>query len=183
MGLQLGAIKEIAGATILGDGGVVLILDLPALIRKTVQKSEASIPIRRQTDTKIAQKPMVMVIDDSITIRKTTEKILERHDMEVLTAQDGVNAVELLQESIPNIFLLDIEMPRMDGFELATFIRKDERLHDIPIIMITSRSGKKHRDRADQLGVNAYLIKPYQEDELLQHIQLFLNATEANATL
>ncbi|ADJ27093.1 Hpt domain-containing protein [Nitrosococcus watsonii] len=182
VGPQLGAIKEIAGATILGDGRVVLILDLPALIRKIAQKTETSISIRQQTATKIAQKPIVMVIDDSITIRKTTEKILQRHGMEVLTARDGVNAVELLQESIPDIFLLDIEMPRMDGFELATFIRKDERLQDIPIIMITSRSGKKHRDRANQIGVNTYLIKPYQEDELLQHIQLFLNTTEANVT-
>ncbi|KFI23988.1 Hpt domain-containing protein [Nitrosococcus oceani] len=183
VGPQLGAIKEIAGATILGDGRVVLILDLPALIRKATQKTETSIAIKRQANTKIAQKPAVMVIDDSITIRKTTEKILERHGMEVLTARDGVNAVELLQEYTPDIFLLDIEMPRMDGFELAAFIRKDKRLRGIPIIMITSRSGKKHRDKADQIGINAYLIKPYQEDELLQHIQLFLNATEANVTL
>ncbi|QBQ54370.1 Hpt domain-containing protein [Nitrosococcus wardiae] len=183
MGPQLSTIKEITGATILGDGRVVLILDLPALIRKAIQKPETIVTIGRETDAQASQKSLVMVVDDSITIRKATQKLLERYGMEVLTARDGVDAVEYLQEHIPDIFLLDIEMPRMDGFELATFIRKDERLQDIPIIMITSRSGRKHRDRAEQIGVNSYLVKPYQEDELLQHIQLLLSPAEADVTV
>lgn len=182
VGPQLGTIQEITGATILGDGRVVLIVDLPTLIRKAAQKPKVIVPIEAETETRAPQKKLAMVVDDSITIRKATQKLLERHGLEVLTAREGVDAVEQLQERVPDIFLMDIEMPRMDGFELATLIRKGERLHNIPIIMITSRSGNKHRDRAEQIGVNTYLIKPYREEELLQHIQLLLGAAETNVT-
>jgi len=112
----------------------------------------------------------VMVVDDSVTVRKVTSRLLERHGMSVLTAKDGVDAMALLQEHRPDVLLLDIEMPRMDGFEVATRIRRDERLKDLPIIMITSRTGQKHRDRAMAIGVNEYLGKPYQESLLLQSI-------------
>ena len=111
---------------------------------------------------------LVMVVDDSVTVRKVTS-LLERHGMSVLTAKD-VDAMALLQEHRPDVLLLDIEMPRMDGFEVATRIRRDERLKDLPIIMITSRTGQKHRDRAMAIGVNEYLGKPYQESLLLQSI-------------
>ncbi len=90
--------------------------------------------------------------------------------MNVLTAKDGVDAMMLLEEHTPDLMLLDIEMPRMDGFEVATRIRNDERLKDLPIIMITSRTGQKHRDRAMAIGVNEYLGKPYQESALLESI-------------
>ena len=90
--------------------------------------------------------------------------------------KDGVEAVALLQEQLPNIMLLDIEMPRMDGFELASYIRNDERLKDLPIIMITSRTGEKHKERAMEIGVNEYLGKPYQEEELLKNINNILQA-------
>jgi chemosensory pili system protein ChpA (sensor histidine kinase/response regulator) len=116
----------------------------------------------------------VMVVDDSITVRKVTTRLLERNDMNVIAAKDGVDAVSKLQENIPDIMLLDIEMPRMDGFELATHVRNEARLRDIPIIMITSRTGDKHRQRAMQIGVNRYLGKPFQESELLENIQALL---------
>jgi chemosensory pili system protein ChpA (sensor histidine kinase/response regulator) len=103
-------------------------------------------------------------------VRKVTTRLLERHDMNVISAKDGVEAVSKLQENIPDIMLLDIEMPRMDGFELATHIRNEPRLRDIPIIMITSRTGDKHRQRAMQIGVNRYLGKPFQESDLLENI-------------
>ena len=113
---------------------------------------------------------MVMVVDDSVTVRKVTSRLLERKGMNVLTAKDGVDAIAQLQEHRPDIMLLDIEMPRMDGFEVATLVRHDERLKDLPIIMITSRTGEKHRERAMAIGVNEYLGKPYQESDLLENI-------------
>jgi chemosensory pili system protein ChpA (sensor histidine kinase/response regulator) len=112
----------------------------------------------------------VMVVDESITVRKGTTRFLESHNIQVLAAKDGVDAVALLQEHIPDVMLLDIEMPRMDGYELATLIRNEPRLKHIPIIMITSRTGEKHRERAMQIGVNNYMGKPYQESELLKNI-------------
>jgi len=113
---------------------------------------------------------LFMKIDDSVTVRKVTSRLLERNGMNVLTAKDGVDAMMLLEEHTPDLMLLDIEMPRMDGFEVATRIRNDERLKDLPIIMITSRTGQKHRDRAMAIGVNEYLGKPYQESALLESI-------------
>jgi chemosensory pili system protein ChpA (sensor histidine kinase/response regulator) len=111
-----------------------------------------------------------MVVDDSITVRRVTERLLERNGMRVVTAKDGVDAIALLQEHMPDIMLLDIEMPRMDGYEVATHVRNDPRLKHIPIVMITSRVGQKHRARAIETGVDDYLGKPYQEHQLLAAI-------------
>ncbi len=111
------------------------------------------------------------MVDDSVTVRKVTGRLLERNGYEVVTAKDGVDAITQLQDMKPDVMLLDIEMPRMDGFEVATLVRHDERLQDTPIIMITSRTGEKHRDRAMNIGVNRYMGKPYQETVLLQTIE------------
>ena len=119
----------------------------------------------------------VMVVDDSITIRKVTQRMLARNQFGVMLAKDGVDAVAQLQDAKPDLMLLDIEMPRMDGYELAQHIRNDERLRDIPIIMITSRTGEKHRQRAMAIGVNKYLGKPYQESDLLENINGLLRET------
>ena len=110
------------------------------------------------------------MVDDSITVRRVTQRLLERNGMRVLTARDGMDAVSILQENVPDIILLDIEMPRMDGYEVAAHVRNDPRLKEIPIIMITSRVGEKHRARAIELGVDDYLGKPYQEAQLLDAI-------------
>ena len=114
--------------------------------------------------------PVVMVVDDSITMRKVTGRVLERNNMEVLTAKDGVDAVEKMAERVPDLVLLDIEMPRMDGYEVAQNMSRDPRLKDVPIIMITSRTGDKHRQRAMDIGVDRYLGKPYQEPELMRNV-------------
>ncbi len=170
LGPQLTGIRGIAGATILGDGRIVLILDVAALIR-----AQAALPAR--TPTPAAREPreddrvFVMVVDDSITVRRVTERLLERNGMRVVTARDGVEAVTLLQEQVPDIMLLDIEMPRMDGYEVASHVRNDPRLRHIPIVMITSRVGDKHRSRAFDIGVDHYLGKPYQESDLLAAIE------------
>ena len=112
-----------------------------------------------------------MVVDDSLTVRKISGRLLARHGYHVLTAKDGVDALEQLTEVIPDVMLLDIEMPRMDGFELTRNIRGDARLKHIPIIMITSRTADKHRLHAQEIGVDHYLGKPYDEDTLLDCIR------------
>ncbi|HWH86747.1 MAG TPA: Hpt domain-containing protein [Pseudomonas sp.] len=169
LGPQFSAVQGVSGATILGDGRVVLILDLLAPIR-AMQARVAQEPSRAEVDSEPQKPLLIMVVDDSVTVRKVTSRLLERHGMNVLTAKDGVDAMLLLEEHMPDLMLLDIEMPRMDGFEVATQVRNDERLRHLPIIMITSRTGQKHRDRAMAIGVNDYLGKPYQESVLLESI-------------
>jgi chemosensory pili system protein ChpA (sensor histidine kinase/response regulator) len=116
----------------------------------------------------------VMVVDDSVTVRKVTSRLLERHGYKVVLAKDGVDAISQLEELTPDIMLLDIEMPRMDGFEVANLVRHNPRIAETPIIMITSRTGEKHRERAFQIGVNCYMGKPFQEQELLENIHELL---------
>jgi len=115
-----------------------------------------------------------MVVDDSLTVRKVTTRLLEREGYRVVTAKDGVDALEALKDDLPDVMLVDIEMPRMDGFELTRSVRGDPRSAAIPIIVITSRTAGKHRAQAAQLGVNAFLGKPYQEGELLQELEKVL---------
>jgi len=168
LGPQLAGIRGIAGATVLGDGKIVLILDIAALIRARARAPELVAPGPKAP--KDDERVFVMVVDDSITVRRVTERLLERNGMRVITAKDGVDAVSLLQDNRPDIMLLDIEMPRMDGYEVASHVRNDPRLRDIPIVMITSRVGDKHRNRAMEIGVDHYLGKPYQESDLLTAI-------------
>jgi chemosensory pili system protein ChpA (sensor histidine kinase/response regulator) len=172
LGPQFAAVQGVSGATILGDGRVVLILDLLAPVR-AMQARTPQRPVSHEVEVEPQRPLLVMVVDDSVTVRKVTSRLLERHGMNVLTAKDGVDAMLLLEEHRPDLMLLDIEMPRMDGFEVATQVRNDERLRHLPIIMITSRTGQKHRDRAMAIGVNDYLGKPYQESVLLESIALW----------
>ena len=170
LGPQLNAVRGVAGATLLGDGRVVLVLDVNDLLRPgqtTVsgQQIEERVAAREES-----RRPVVMVVDDSITMRKVATRLLERHDMEAATAKDGVDAIGRLQEIHPDVMILDIEMPRMDGYELAQHIRNEPGLRDIPIIMVTSRTGEKHRQRALDMGVDAYLGKPYSESVLLETV-------------
>ncbi len=159
----------------MGDGSVVVILDVAPLARRfNTLAAEAIAEDRPATPVAapLAERkvPFVMVVDDSITMRKVTGRVLERHNFEVGTAKDGIDAIEKMAERVPDLMLLDIEMPRMDGYELAQTMRGDPRLRDVPIIMITSRTGDKHRQRAFEIGVNRYLGKPYQEPELIRHV-------------
>jgi len=167
VGPQLAGIRGISGATILGDGRIVLILDINALVRTGAPVVEISKAAPTPTD----ERPLALVVDDSITVRRVTEKFLQRSGLRVITAKDGLDAIGVMQDHKPDIILLDIEMPRMDGYEFATHVRNDERVADVPIIMITSRVGDKHRARAIEIGVNDYLGKPYQDAQLLEAIQ------------
>lgn len=170
VGPQLSTLRGISGATIMGDGQVVLILDLGVLLRlqDTLLTVTEAAPLREEKTKHI---PLVMVVDDSITVRKVTTRLLERHNYKVVTAKDGVDALTQLQEIHPDVILLDVEMPRMDGYELATNVRNDIQIDDIPIIMITSRTADKHKQRAFDIGVNEYMGKPYNEADLLTNIE------------
>ena len=177
VGPQIAAIRGISGATILGDGRIVIILDTPALVRADWQ---ARIPAPVTVAPQEAQL-VALVVDDSITVRRVTQRLLERNGMRVLTARDGLDALALLAENLPDVILLDIEMPRMDGYEVAAQVRRDPRTARIPIIMITSRVGEKHRARAIELGVDDYLGKPYQESQLLEAIEPLVARRRAEA--
>lgn len=186
VGMQLSTVRWVTGGTILGDGRVALILDVNALVRLSDIHHKRMAKAGKQPDKPKAVEPppveeveqkkvvTVMVVDDSITVRKVTTRLLKRHNIEAVTAKDGVDAVAQLQDITPDVMLVDIEMPRMDGYELTRHVRNTETLKDVPIIMITSRSGDKHRQRAMELGVNIYLGKPYQEAELLDNIYSLL---------
>ena len=172
LGPQLSTLQDISGATILADGHVALIIDLPALIRRGLARRGGAAVAAVQMPVEAV--PTVMVVDDSITVRKVTERLLKRHNMKCVTAKDGVDALAVLEDVTPDVMLLDIEMPRMDGYELATHIRNSARFHKLPIIMITSRTGEKHRQRAMEIGVNVYMGKPYTEADLLDNIEQLL---------
>jgi chemosensory pili system protein ChpA (sensor histidine kinase/response regulator) len=177
LGPQISGIRGIAGATILGDGRIVVILDMGSLVRSEWRARPAETAVLDQRD----RRTCALVVDDSITVRRVTQRLLERNGMRVLTAKDGVDAVSLLQENMPDVILLDIEMPRMDGYEVAAHVRNDPRLKHIPIVMITSRVSEKHRARAIELGVDDYLGKPYQESQLLDAIEPLVNRRRAVA--
>jgi chemosensory pili system protein ChpA (sensor histidine kinase/response regulator) len=168
IGPQVASIPGIFGATIMGDGSVVVILDVAPLVRR--QAALAAEEVIEAVPVEERPVPLVMVVDDSITMRKVTGRVLERNNFEVITAKDGLDALERMVERVPDLMLLDIEMPRMDGYELATAMKADARLAKVPIIMITSRTGDKHRQRAMDIGVDRYLGKPYQENELMRNV-------------
>jgi chemosensory pili system protein ChpA (sensor histidine kinase/response regulator) len=172
VGPQVSSVPGVTGATILPDGRVVLILDVPALVAERARRAllAEAVAAPKELEAVTDTREMIMVVDDSVTMRRIAERLLERNGFRVTTAKDGLDAMALLQTETPSTVLLDIEMPRADGFEVAAFIRNTPRLSKIPIIMITSRSGEKHRERARSLGVNRYLIKPYQEDQLLAEV-------------
>lgn len=179
LGPQFRSVQGLSGATIMGDGHVVVILDLNALIRSSIARNLTYIvEDEEQIIEPVDSNPLVMVVDDSVTVRKVTSRLLEREGYDVITAKDGVDAMTTLQDHDPDIMLLDIEMPRMDGFEVAKNVRSNRELQHLPIIMITSRTGEKHRQRGLESGANMYMGKPYQEEQLLESIRELISANE-----
>ncbi len=206
IGQQLSRMAGISGATVLGSGEIVLILNplplaqkmehemlrAPRLLQENSEHPQVSaandqLGAVSETQNASAQQPVqglrrhhiVMVVDDSLTVRKVTQRLLLREGYQVVLAKDGVDALQQLQSITPDVMLVDIEMPRMDGFDLTRNVRNDDRLKNVPIIMITSRTADKHRNYAQELGVNAYFGKPYQEDVLLNAILGFLPQLDA----
>lgn len=197
IGPQLSRMTGIAGATVLGTGDIVLILDPTPLAARmqaiasrngrqqllraekpygaVIEMNQANNPDRAgQPVQGLRTQRIVMVVDDSLTVRRVTQRLLSREGYQVVLAKDGVDALEQLQVLTPDVMLLDIEMPRMDGFDLTRNIRGDARTQHIPIVMITSRTAEKHRRYAMELGVNEYLGKPYQEERLLKLIATYV---------
>ncbi len=172
IGQQFANVGVVAGATILGDGQVCLILDGQNVARQ-IQATQRVKQLNDQRDgsRNANARRLVMIVDDSVTVRKVTSRLLERQGYDIVTAKDGVDAIEQLENVRPDLMLLDIEMPRMDGFEVTNLVRHHDIHRDLPIIMITSRTGEKHRERAFSLGVTHYMGKPFQEAELLANIQ------------
>ena len=186
LGPQFSGVPGLGGATILSDGQVVVIIDLNELVRVSFtdmpsisqgdQQALQSGQSSAQGLSSISLSPVILVVDDSVTVRKVTSRILRRQGYRVLTAKDGIEALKSMQEEIPAVILLDIEMPRMDGFEVATRVRASQDLKHIPIVMITSRTGEKHRQRAMELGVDQYMGKPFQEEQLVKTLNQLLTA-------
>ena len=195
LGPQLGRLPGLAGVSVLASGAVVLIYNpvaLASVYGEQARQLRSVIPsdglVAGATGgvpagdsgmlTAVNQVPLVLVVDDSITVRRVTQRLLKREGYRVTMAADGLQALEKLQEELPAVVLSDIEMPRMDGFDLARNIRGDERLRGLPIIMITSRIAEKHREHAKELGVDHYLGKPYSEDELLGLVRSYCFAAQ-----
>jgi chemosensory pili system protein ChpA (sensor histidine kinase/response regulator) len=184
VGPQLARVPGVGGATVLPDGRIALIINpvqLAQRLRVATARVEAAQPAAAAAPAR-STAPVILVVDDSLTVRKITSRLLEREGYQVLTAKDGVDALEQMRDILPSVMLVDIEMPRMDGFELTRNVRGDPRTQDIPIIIISSRTADKHRDQAQQLRVNEFLGKPYQEAELLAHISRFI-AADPQATI
>ena len=193
IGSQLARLPGLAGATVLGTGEIVLIINPVQLLARQLRPPQSgdagaadAVPSISGASNVLpteppvsAHVPFVLIVDDSLTVRKITSRLLIREGFEVGTARDGVDALQLLADQRPDIILLDIEMPRMDGFEFAKTVKGDPRLKSIPIIMITSRTAPKHRARAAEIGVDVYLGKPFQEEELLRNIRKTLATTAA----
>jgi chemosensory pili system protein ChpA (sensor histidine kinase/response regulator) len=172
IGAQLGRVPGVTGATVLADGHIALIMN-PVQLTQGPRAAPSTARVIHTTTAKAALAPMVMVVDDSLTVRKITGRLLEREGYRVVTAKDGVDALEQMADALPKVMLVDIEMPRMDGFDLARHVRAEARTQGIPIIFISSRTAEKHRSQAAQLGVNAFLGKPYPEAELLQLVSQY----------
>jgi chemosensory pili system protein ChpA (sensor histidine kinase/response regulator) len=180
IGPQLQRVAGITGATVLGTGEIVLILN-PVLLALKEVAARPAIVYEAPKPQAAATQPTIMVVDDSLTVRKVTGRLLERQGYLVVTARDGVEAMEKLVGLVPDVMLVDIEMPRMDGFDLTRNVRADKRLAKVPIIMITSRTADKHQNYAKEIGVSYFLGKPYQEDDLLEKISGFLKERRAAA--
>ncbi|WP_428300573.1 Hpt domain-containing protein, partial [Hydrogenophaga sp.] len=190
LGSQLSRLPGLAGMSVLASGAVALIYNPVALatvygaqVPEWVASQQSQAPQAASGDALMAQNalevsavPLVLVVDDSITVRRVTQRLLQREGYRVTLAADGLQALEKLQSERPTVVLSDIEMPRMDGFDLVRNIRSDARLSDLPVIMITSRIAEKHREHARELGVDHYLGKPYAEDELLALIGHYAKA-------
>ncbi|WP_292993463.1 Hpt domain-containing protein [Nitrosomonas sp.] len=173
IGSQLAHAPGVEGATITGDGEVILILNPVKLIQRNDVQKVLSTPLAELTafaKKKPIKAPAIMVVDDSLTVRKVTCRLLEREGCDVLIAKNGKEAIEILQDSIPDVMLIDLEMPKMNGFELIEWVRANPETALIPMIIISSRTAEKHRKIAQDLGVNIFLGKPYKEEELLNHL-------------
>ncbi len=170
LGQSFSGFSPVVGGSVLADGQIVPVLDLPALILQQAQGIQPHTLLSTPT-TNEPQAPLILIVDDSVTVRKYSSRMLMSHGYRTLRARDGLEAIEKMQKHTPDLVLLDIEMPNMDGFEVASLMKHDTKLKTIPIIMISSRSGKKYQQKAQSMGVQHFLNKPYNKQELLALIK------------
>ena len=177
-GPLLARIGGISGATVLGSGEIVLILNPVLLAQRALVAAPVDVPPRPRA---VLEGPLIMVVDDSLTVRRATERLLDREGLAAASARDGVEALEMVRKTAPTVMLVDIEMPRMDGFDLVRHLRADPHLAGMPIIMISSRTAAKHQRLALDLGVDVFLGKPYREDELIGHVRRLIGQSTVAA--
>jgi chemosensory pili system protein ChpA (sensor histidine kinase/response regulator) len=185
LGSQLARLPGLAGVTLLASGSPALIYNPVALAtlygagaREAMRQAATDYEAQAHEPAPVAAAlaPLVLVVDDSLTVRRVTQRLLQREGYRVTTAKDGLDAIEKLADELPVVVLSDIEMPRMDGFDFVRNLRNDPRTAPLPVIMITSRIAQKHRDHAAELGVNHYLGKPYSEDDLIGLVARYARA-------
>jgi len=186
LGNHLRQVDGLIGATLTGEGTVVPILDVAWMVgsdssdRMTSRPTAAAPKKKRKNDTNT-----VMIVDDSVSVRRVMSNLIRSAGWSLIEAKDGVDALEVLQSSArkPDLFLLDIEMPRMDGYELLSSLRSHDAYRNIPVVMVTSRAGEKHRQKALDLGATDYMIKPYQDEQLLSLAQSLMQETTETASV
>jgi chemosensory pili system protein ChpA (sensor histidine kinase/response regulator) len=171
MGAYVKSLSGVAGVSILGDGSVVTVLDLPSLLDKRDSQSLRS-QSQQSTSRPVAEVslPKVLIVDDSLSVRSSLSQLMSDGGYRVVTARDGLEAVNMLEAEAPDIVLTDLEMPRMNGLDLVGYIRNSSQWNPLPVVMITSRTMAKHRQQAERAGVNSYITKPFTEDEVLASI-------------
>lgn len=177
LGNYIGKIPGYIGATILGDGSVTPVLDVPELLRAPAYSLRGVLPDALESAEPASQLPTVLVVDDSLSQRRALEQLLTDAGFRVQTARDGIEATEMLKSFRPNAILTDLEMPRMNGIELASHIRAQQKLKHLPVIMITSRTTQKHRQMAEEAGVDAYFTKPVRDEDLFLKMQNLMDAS------
>jgi chemosensory pili system protein ChpA (sensor histidine kinase/response regulator) len=178
IGAQLARVPGIVGATVTGDGSIMLIINPVQLVARAILTigTPTTAATERVTLDNVLTKYRVMVVDDSLTMRKVLSRLLEREGFEVIVAKDGIDAMQTLLDVTPDVILTDIEMPRMDGFALARNIRDDARTATTPLIMISSRTADKHQNLAKEIGVDAFFGKPVQDNELVSKVMELLTS-------
>jgi CheY-like chemotaxis protein len=198
LGEELSRIPYLSGGTIFGDGSVALILDIPAIIKKVemdfsrfypertekthpaeVMVEEEAIPTKLMPRKEVTGRlPIALIIDDSLSVRKFVSSVLERNNYATVLASDGPEALSILEKEKFDIIITDLEMPKMHGFELIEKIREQEKYNALPIVILTGRVGKEHKDKGMQLGANSYIVKPFKENDLVKTLENFIDYTK-----
>jgi chemosensory pili system protein ChpA (sensor histidine kinase/response regulator) len=169
LGAYIPKLRGIVGGTILGDGSVTPVIDVAELLREHGLADVRGTMTGTTHTSEAAALPLALVVDDSLSARRALAQLLSDSGFKVLTARDGMEAVETLENTSPDILFVDLEMPRMNGIELTMHVRAKPQMAKVPVIMVTSRSTVKHRQQAESAGVNAYITKPFADDMVLEH--------------
>lgn len=176
MGRYVKSVRGVAGISVLGSGDVIPVIDLAEQLRSDKGARGENRSSNVENNAQLVHVPRVLVVDDSLSVRQSLSQLIEDAGFEVRVARDGIEAMDMIREQMPDIVLADMEMPRMNGLELTAAIRNQEETQGLPVIMITSRSMQKHRDEATKAGVSEYMTKPFAEDQLLSNIQTYIAA-------